>query len=251
MSGKRQIFEQQSSTRKLRPPAYRLTLSMIVRNEEKRYLASMLDRTLPFIDSAVILDDASSDRTVELCRDKLAGIPHRIISYPESGFKHEYELRKQQWDEAIQHGGAWILNLDADELIEASFGNTLEDVLRQQFIDLFCFRLYDMWDEHHYRDDVYWYAHRIYRPFLVRYRKQSAFTWPQMNQHCGRFPIEIESLPFALHPARIQHYGWASLHDRIQKVERYYRLDPEARYGDQGQYDSILEEHPSLKPWME
>lgn len=247
----KQIYEQHTSSRALRPPCYQLTLTMMVRNEEGRYLSSMLDRTIPFIDCAIIIDDASTDRTVELCRHKLQHIPYRILCIKESGFKQEYELRSLQWRETIRMSPAWILNLDADELLETAFGNTIEDVLRQQFVDLFCFRLYDMWDAGHYRDDEYWYAHRVYRPFLVRYRGQQDFSWPRMNQHCGRFPIEIESLPFALHPARIQHFGWANLQDRIKKAKRYMELDPKARYGDQGQYDSILDEQPPLKPWIE
>ena len=41
----------------------KLTLSMIVKNEENRYLERALKEHKKYIDSAVIIDDGSTDRT--------------------------------------------------------------------------------------------------------------------------------------------------------------------------------------------
>ena len=70
----------------------------------------------------------------------------------------------------------WILNLDSDEIIESSFLTQLEIITNQQMYDAVYFRLYDMWNNSHYRDDKYWYAHRTYRPFLVRFKPTDKYV---------------------------------------------------------------------------
>ncbi|WP_239326563.1 glycosyltransferase family 2 protein [Paenibacillus sp. ACRRX] len=234
-----------------RSSSYRLTLSMVVKNEADRYLPQMLERHLPYIDEAVIVDDGSTDQTINICAYFLQSIPHRIVHNESSRFEREHELRKQQWEATIATRPSWILNLDADEQFEFSFNHEIEALLRQQFADVFYFRLFDMWDADHFREDPYWTAHRIYRPFLVRYRPHIRYTWLQTNQHCGRFPIEIERLPYACHPARIQHFGWSNPVDRLYKYERYRQLDPEGTFGIKAQYESILAAYPTLIQWEE
>jgi glycosyltransferase involved in cell wall biosynthesis len=228
----------------------KITLSMVVKNESERFLRDALVRHKTFIDEAVIIDDGSTDNTPELCHEVLAGIPMRFIRNDTSKFHNEVTLRKQQWDETILTAPQWILNLDADEMFEASFDRPQIDViLNQTDYDVFYFRLYDMWSKTQYRDDNYWQAHHFYRPFLVRYRSDLPYFWKETPQHCGRFPLTIGQFSYQCHPARIQHFGWALKEDRVAKYERYQLLDPDARYGWKEQYDSILDESPILVKW--
>jgi len=230
----------------------KVTLSMVVRNETGRYLERMLRRTREWIDEAVIIDDASSDDTVELCYRSLPSIPVHLVRNKASCFHQEAKLRRQQWEETVRHEPEWILNLDADELIEAGFATMLNDVIDQDQFDLVGFRLYDMWNESEYREDMYWQAHRFYRPFMVRYRPEIDYSvWREKKQHCGRFPVVVDTFACLCHTARIQHFGWARETDRIAKYSRYQRLDPGAKFGWQEQYDSILDPSPNLKPWTE
>lgn len=60
-------------------------------------------------------------------------------------------------------------------MFESGFAEEVDSLLRTEDCDLFCFRLYDFWDDNHYREDKYWRAHLRYRPFLVRYRQD--FTY--------------------------------------------------------------------------
>jgi glycosyltransferase involved in cell wall biosynthesis len=229
----------------------KLTLSMIVKNEASRYLETVLQEHRHYIDEAVIIDDGSTDHTVELCRNLLQGIPVRIIQNPVSRFSNEIELRKQQWEETLKTDPDWILNLDADEMFEKKFRDEVRRLINQQEFDVILFRLYDFWDAHHYREDQYWKAHLFYRPFLIRYQRHFHYVWRETPQHCGRFPANILDLPSAASSIRLKHFGWATPQDRIGKYNRYLQLDPGAKFGWKEQYESILDETPRLVRWQE
>ncbi|NRS18714.1 glycosyltransferase family 2 protein [Brevibacillus sp. HB1.4B] len=229
----------------------KLTLSMIVKNEGNRYLRQALEAHKDFIDAAVIIDDGSIDHTVDLCREVLKGIPLQLVQNATSQFSNEVALRKQQWQETIQTEPEWILNLDADEIMDSAFPSNVSDILEQQTYEAIYFRLYDMWSETHYREDVYWKAHHYYRPFMIKYRPDFPYIWRETPQHCGRFPLSINQFPYLCHPSRVKHFGWARLEDRQSKYNRYQLLDPDARYGWKEQYESILDQHPNLLEWVE
>lgn len=229
----------------------KLTLSMIVKNEGNGYLREVLSKHLPIIDAAVIIDDGSTDHTVEICEELLKGIPLTIIRNEVSKFSNEIDLRKQQWEETIKTEPNWILNLDADELFEDRFIQEINGLLLQEKYDLYSFRLYDFWNATHYREDDHWRAHSMYRPFLLRYRKDFTYTWKETVQHCGRFPENIFQLPNQISHLRVKHYGWATPEIRAEKYKRYMTLDPQGQYGVKAQYESIMDEHPNLVKWEE
>lgn len=224
---------------------------MCVRNEASRYLKQVLEDARCYIDAAVIIDDASTDDTVEVCRQVLQGIPLRIVCNAESKFSHESDLRIQQWQETIATNPDWILVLDADEIFENAFKQALPAMLKRHDVEVYYFRLFDMWDDTHYREDRYWSAHWYYRPFLVRYRNDIDYQWCQQALHCGRLPWNIQDLPAECSSLRLKHYGWAKQSGRIEKYARYKQLDPDAVYGIKEQYESILDENPRLIEWME
>lgn len=230
----------------------RITLSMIMKNEADRYLRKVLESARSYITDAVIIDDASTDNSVALCKEILDGIPVKIIQNQTSKFSNEISLRKQQWKETIKTNPEWIVFLDADEVFEKDFHQEIHKLISSPNMDAFYFRLYDLWDEEHYREDQYWQAHNHYRPFLVRYRSDIPYTWnTETAQHCGRFPSTVLKLIGTFSSMRLKHYGWANEKDRSMKYERYKILDPDAKYGIKEQYESILDQNPSLLAWKE
>lgn len=233
------------------PDKNRLTLVMLLRNESDRYLDKVLEQARQYIDAAVILDDASEDNTVEICRRELAGLPLTLFSNPEPGFGNEVNLRKQLWTMVSETSPQWILILDADEIFEERATALLRGLLTDPEAYFYAFRLYDMWSENAYREDAYWNAHQTYRPFLVRYVPGFSYRWLEIPQHCGRFPRNITELKGKQSDLRIKHLGWQKPLDRLHKYQRYQKLDPGAIYGLAAQYESILDPRPHLVLWQE
>lgn len=227
----------------------KLTLAMLVRNESKKFIKDVLAHAAQYIDNAVILDDASDDDTVDICKAALKNIPLTIVSNMKPGFNNEILLRKQLWQMTIDTNPDWILCLDADEVFEDRIKNTIKLLIDQPNFNYYSFRLYDMWDEVHYREDNYWQAHNYFRPFLVRYQPNFSYEWNNQPLHCGRFPKNITSLSSCLCKIRLKHLGWSTKQLREEKYKRYLKFDPEGKYGIMDQYMSILDEKPVLIPW--
>ncbi len=229
----------------------RITLSMVIHNEANRYLKEVLQKAKEFITDAVIIDDASTDNSAEVCLEVLKGIPLHLIINTKSKFANEIELRKQQWEETIKTNPEWILGLDADQLFEDKFKDNIKNMIIAKDIDVYLFRQYDFWNETQYRDDRYWQGHNNYYAFLMKYNQKIDYKWKEQAQHCGHFPQTIWHLKKKNSDLRLKHFGWAKPEDRIAKYQRYKLLDPECKFGWKEQYDSILDENPKLIKWQE
>jgi glycosyltransferase involved in cell wall biosynthesis len=226
-----------------------ITLSMVVRNESGRWLEQALYRHREMIDAAVIVDDASDDNTVAIVERALEGVPLTLVRNRRSSFGHEVDLRRMQWQHTVDTAPDWILNLDADELVDEGAALRLRELAARKSHRRIGFALHDMWDEIHYRDDAHWTAHRRLWPMMFRYTPFFDYAWRETSQHCGRFPQTIELFDPLHSGLRIQHMGWSREVDRLAKYERYMKLDPSGRNGSLGQYRSILDPAPNLSRW--
>ncbi|SHJ76616.1 glycosyltransferase [Paramaledivibacter caminithermalis] len=227
----------------------KLTLMMLVRNEENKFLNKVLSHAAQYIDNAVILDDASEDNTVRVCKNILKNKLVNIVSNKVSSFENEVSLRKQLWKITEMTNPDWILCLDADEIFEDKIIDYIHPLINQSEFDYYGFRLYDMWNESHYREDTYWTAHKYYRMFLIRYQPNFDYIWNETPQHCGRFPKNINKLNGCQCNLRLKHYGWSNEALRIEKYNRYMKLDPKGKYGSMNQYRTILDKNPRLIKW--
>lgn len=224
----------------------RVVLSMVVRNEAGRYLDRVLRHAASYVDAAVIVDDASTDDTVAICRQALAGIPHRVVELQRSHFAEEHRLRRLQWEHTLAVRPDWILSLDADELFEDEIRVHIRSLVDQTDVDAVLFPLHDMWNATQYRSDERWRSHTVLRPFLVRPVPGMDPTWPAQRQHAGRLPPSVSELDFWTCSVRLKHLGWADPEDRRAKYARYRQHDPDGDWSSAGHYASILDPAPTL-----
>lgn len=228
-----------------------LTAMMQVRNEENRYLEQVLDHVSEYVDDLVIVDDASTDRTVEICRSYSK--VKEVIPLSESHFHKEWELKQLLWKETCKYGPDWILSIDADELFEDSFSQNVRKLIDQDQFDWVGFRMYDFWNGYtHYREDEHWNLHKRHTRMLVRYLPGFPYYFLQLDHHAHRLPLSYNALPGCLSDYRVKHLGWAgNEQERFRKYKRYMELDPEGKWGTREHYESILDPSPRLLEWRE
>jgi glycosyltransferase involved in cell wall biosynthesis len=96
-----------------------LSVVMMTKDEEAR-LASCLDRVAGWADEIVIIDDLSTDRTVELARR----YTDKVFVFP-SADNHDL-----QWNRGIERStGEWILHIDADEVVTPQLREAIDRAL--------------------------------------------------------------------------------------------------------------------------
>ncbi|MGQ8873359.1 glycosyltransferase [Paenibacillus sp. TSA_86.1] len=229
----------------------KLTAMLQVRNEQGRYLEEVLQSLSEFVDEIVIVDDASTDGTPDICRafPKVARL--EVLEKPL--FAEEWRLRNTLWQAAVSTGPDWLLSVDADELYSTEAKQAMRKLINQDYADWFAFRFYDMWGGRtHYREDELWSMHKRHTASLVRYMPGYPYFYPQQNHHVPRLPVSCTVLSGVCTELKVQHLGWAgSLEDRVRKYLRYKRIDPHGEWGNPAQYESILDPEPRLLPWKE
>jgi glycosyltransferase involved in cell wall biosynthesis len=220
---------------------------LLVRNEEHRWLRLFLESFKLICDEVVVVDDASTDRTVDICYEFGCDIHSSL----KSGFEeNEYIPRLRLWNLCVRKAkiNDIIIILDADEIIDQIEALKFRHYLLEADIknESFALALFDMWNEKQYRSDLLWTAHTRAWAIATRY-KPGIYNFAKNKLHCGRLPLEViyKNVLF-FKDIRIKHLGWSTKIDRQFKYDRYMRLDSEFIFGIKAQYDSILDENPNL-----
>lgn len=221
-----------------------LAAMMPVYNETGRYLEQVLRSLSKFVDRIVILDDGSTDNTPEICRSF-----DKIIYYRgnERLFdRDESLLRSRLWEYTVELRPAWILAVDADEIFEERAEAEFHSLLKQRDFSAVDFRLFDFWNGFQYRVDGGWNPWVKSHRMLVQYDPSLSDRWREQNPHCGRFPLEYYSLPYAFQADfRVKHLGWMTPKDRQSKSMFYLSKCPDDKHAQ-----SIFSEDIQLEEWI-
>ena len=128
----------------------------------------------------------------------------------------------------------WIIALDADEEFEERFTRESFEELIAQGEVAFHFYLLNLWnDPEHYAKGLSFWNIRMFK-FLPQF----GLEYARKPVHPGLAP------PFAYKygwycPYIVRHYGLMEEKDRLAKVERYKKYDPNAVYKGQEYYDAL------------
>jgi tetratricopeptide (TPR) repeat protein len=106
-------------------PAQRISLCMIVRDEEEM-LPRSLDAAMPFVDEVIIVDTGSVDRTRDIAVERGA----TVVDFEWTGSFSDAR------NETLRHAtGDWILWLDADEVLVTEDGPQLRELARHTWVE--------------------------------------------------------------------------------------------------------------------
>lgn len=224
----------------------KLVLSMLVKNEDEKYLEETLTTAIKYVDEVIIIDDACTENAVEICNKILHKIPHKIIINEKGGMDNEAQLRKKQWEETVKSNPDWILFLDADEVFEEKMEDQIKYLILNNDVDTYCFRSYDMWNKDEYRDDNLWNTHTRYTPFLIRYHNNYKYRFANAKYNGERVPSNALNLNLCNSEIKLKHYGWMDPNDRKKQYNCYMKSDPDGKLDDVNKYKSILDKKPNL-----
>ncbi|MEA3428373.1 MAG: glycosyltransferase family 2 protein, partial [Thermodesulfobacteriota bacterium] len=109
------------STRSVSRPSARISLCMIVKDEEK-FLPQCLNSVKDHVDEMIIVDTGSTDRTIEIAKSYGA----RVYHHP---WENNFSKHRNQ---SISYAtGDWILIMDADEELDAETVLLLRKVVNE------------------------------------------------------------------------------------------------------------------------
>jgi len=140
--------------------AHGITLCCVIMNEEKE-IRDFLNYYKPYVDSIVMIDGGSSDRTVELATPLVDEIQIRK-------FDGHYSNQANRVVEMARTD--WILLMDCDERLEIESLKNLRKLIDQEEFDCYSFPrknyIDGAFDKEHYPD----YQERLYRSYCRRIR---------------------------------------------------------------------------------
>lgn len=192
-------------------------VSIIARNEADRHL----ERTLACareIGPIRVTDDASTDRTVELCKDYGAVVQETDTPL---FWGHEGRARQRHYDFSTAECkyGDWVLSLDADETVNhPNAVRAAVDAAEKLSAGHVLLPLYEFWTPTQYRVDGYWFGTKACR----LYRWQPGGWINDRDMGCGSEPTYVPSSPpFNQEVLHLLHWGYVRDQDRARKHEAY------------------------------
>ncbi len=163
-----------------------ITLSMIVRNEE-RVLAACLESAKPFFTQIVVVDTGSTDSTIEIARSFGAEVYE--MEWPES-----FAIAR---NESMRHAtGGWVFWMDADDTLPWVTGEALvrEAIRAPQHIGAFVVPVRFVNDDPVYGtrvDHVKLFRNRKGLSWEGRIHEQILGSIRDLGLEVGRLPVEV------------------------------------------------------------
>jgi (heptosyl)LPS beta-1,4-glucosyltransferase len=186
----------------------KISASIIVFNEEENI--NELCETVSWCDEIVIIDSASTDKTVEIAQ-----------KYTDKIFQREFKGYKDKHEFADSNTtGDWIFWIDADERVTPELRESIENLKKQNEADL---------------PDGFWIARKTwylgrwikhsgwYPDYQMRLYRKSASFWDGVSPHeTARVKGRTEKLK-----GEFLHYTKKSLSEHHQVLDRYSSLAAE------------------------
>lgn len=197
--------------------------AILARNEAgpDRFLAQCVESLRPACNAILLLDDGSTDGTLDLAEELGCLVSSRASDTPAWGA--EAPARQELWHKAAELAGpdGWVLVSDADQVL---LGADLIPALAQSWeAQAWAWPLYDLWTPTEYREDGHWLAHLYPRPWMARV---DAFgpnpLWhPNGALHVGHLPPGEFVAYVAPEEVSWLHYGYSRPDLRQRKAAAY------------------------------
>lgn len=204
------------------------------------FIRACLANMSELVDELVVVDNGSTDGTLELLRES------PIVTRLECthGF-NEGRDRNLMYAMAREQGADWLLWLDCDEVFEPRVTRSvLAEMMQSERANRYMFRSYNFVDREH------WDASP---PWLWEMALHYVRLWKDYpTGHFANIPFEpghVVGIPGrrCFTPYRVKHHGSVEPGPLERKIQAYRALDPSR----ERTYRLIRHEHPWLRKWRE
>jgi len=191
-----------------------LSVVLMTKNEETR-LAACLDQVAGWADEIVIIDDLSTDRTVEIARRYTAN-----IFACASEDNHD-----RQWNRGIERAtGEWILHIDADERVTPALRSAIDRRLADAGgASAFELMRKNFFLGHPMRCGGWYHRH------LILFRRERARCVGQ-GIHVR---LQVDG-PVGFLDAEIEHYPFDSIAQFVERQNHYTTVEARVMRGERG-----------------
>lgn len=207
-------------------------------SEADRYLEGTLKELERLCDDVVVCGNNTDEKTEKMIKD-----------YGFWFYRDDREWGKEQpnlkTDLLRRVGGLqpdWVIALDADERFAPEFTREEAEKLANGNEVGWYFMIVNLYnDTEHFVHDT-----KIQRFWNIRFFQYSKnhLQYQKTRLHCGLAPPIYYAQGWHA-PFYVEHYGLMKAKDRQNKVERYAKYDPKARFKGKEYYDDLSRE---LKP---
>ena len=209
-----------------------LAIVMMTRNEQTR-LPACLERVSNWADEIVIIDDNSTDRTVEIAQQYGA----KVFAYACE------DDHCRQWNRGIDHASSdWILHIDADEWVTPGLKEALAAMLREPSpYSAFEIMRKNVFIGHPMLHGGWYHKH------LVLFRRDKARCIGSGIHSGARLRVD-GSIGFM--PADVEHFPFDSLSQYIARQNHYTSVEAQALIREKGSIkQNRVVAQMAWKPW--
>lgn len=215
----------------------KLIACMCIKNEEY-FLPGFLKHIRNFVDGICVLDDGSTDKTLEILKkepkvQKIIELPvHSSLEWDEKG-NREKVIRA-----ASDLGANWVLCCDPDERFEKNFLKNMRKLINSDKKNVYGVHFRECWESwKKYRSDGIWNKKEKY--ILFPLQEKMTFEFKQ-NHHIFWHYKELNQNLYLL-PYNLYHLKMIREEERIKRVNLYNTLDPNLEMQPIG-YDYLIDE---------
>lgn len=205
-----------------------LAASMVCRNELGRYLPLVLQHLRAFCDQITILDDGSTDGTLDWLRLQVDA-KVKVVGNPAGTFdQHEGQTRQALLEATLARDPTHVLAIDADELIGdgAALRAQIESDLDAAAWTLTMTEVWNVTAEAlQVRNDGAWGPHDRIQAWRVPDQILHSYRIAERKLACPPIPIAVTRARARQSGQTIYHFGWADPTTRKARYQRYMTLD--------------------------
>ena len=204
--------------------------------EADRYMRKTMEEFKRLCDETIIVTNHATEKEINL-----------IEKYGFTHYADEREWGKEQPNiktDLLAKAGSlspdWIVALDMDERFAPEVTREVLETLASTEEIAWYFLIVNLYnDENHFAHDLG--IQRFWNIRFYKYLPHYGLQFQRKALHCGLGPPI--AYKFGWHaPYYVLHYGLMKPEDRMKKVERYNKYDPNAKFKGQAYYDDLRRE---------